>query len=63
MIVETVEMPAPNLRKYKLHPLDFAGKKFKVKNGLEEVYAGNYEDSTLVCYNLNKKFYRDEIHK
>jgi len=62
IILEEIAMPPIN-RKYRKHPLDLNGKQWVVKDGLEEIYRGNFENASLICYNLNKKYYKENPWK
>lgn len=61
IIVESVEMPKLTERKFHKNPLDLNGKKWNVID-IEtniEVYKGNFQNASIACHNLNKKYYRD----
>lgn len=57
IITKEVKMPPVNERKFQYKPLDLNGKKWEVLEDGEQIWKGRYEDATLICYNLNKKFY------
>ena len=42
---------------FKKHPLDLNGKKWSVREAGNEIYKGNFEDASLICYNKNKQYY------
>lgn len=60
IITEKVDMPPSNERRYKYKHLDPNGKKWAVTDtqNNKEIYKGSYVNSSLICYNLNKKFYK-----
>lgn len=58
IITEKVEMPPLNERKYTKQSLDLNGKKWTVSDGDLEIYRGDFENASLICHNLNKKFYK-----
>jgi hypothetical protein len=56
-----VEMPVLNKRRYQKRPLDNPKKWVVTDTQLGEiVYRGNFENVSIACYNLNKKFYMAE---
>lgn len=63
IITEKVEMPDLNDRRYQKL---FEGNKWMVidtHNNNSLRYKGNFENTSLACHNLNKKFYLDSNEK
>lgn len=57
IIIQNVQMPEINLRRFTKHPLDLNGKKWSVKDSGNEVYKGKFEEASLICHNKNKLHY------
>lgn len=60
IITEEVKMPPYDRRRYQKIAKDANGKKWDVEdtdNGVI-VYTGGFENASLICHNLNKKYYR-----
>ena len=66
IIIEEVEMPPPDDRRYQydcVNPYTIKQDKWIVTdthNNNTIRYKGSYEDVAIACHNLNKKFYRDK---
>ena len=58
IIKDSVEMPELNKRRFQK---EFENNKWFVLDTEinKPVFKGKFEDVSLACYNLNKKFYRD----
>ena len=61
IIIEKVVMPPLDDCKFIKVPKDCNGNKWGVINTeiSLEIYKGKFEEASLICYNLNKKYYRD----
>jgi len=61
IIKEEVIMPDSNLRRFQYNPKDCNGRKWTITDTEQKriIYTGKFEEATLICHNLNKKFYRD----
>lgn len=62
IIIQNVQMPEINLRRFTKHPLDLKGKKWYVKDNGNEVYRGKFEHASLICYNKNKLHYLNNTY-
>lgn len=61
IIIEHVEMPSINERRFQKTCVNNKWKVIDSHNENKLRYEGNYENVMLVCHNLNKKYYRDGI--
>jgi hypothetical protein len=60
IIVEKIKMPNIDDRKFYKKVIDLGKLQVNDKDKFPSVvYEGNYEMASLICLNLNKKFYRD----
>lgn len=60
IITHHVEMPDMEQRRYQKNPLDCNGNKWEVvdtETGKRVAKRTGYENASLICHNLNKKFY------
>jgi len=60
IITQEVKMPPIMERKYQRKSLDLNGKKWEVLEDGVQIYKGKFEDMSLICHNLNKKYYLNE---
>lgn len=70
IILEDVKMPPINERKYKHLPCSGNLKKWIVIDSTVPQYSPNYirykgrwEETSMACYSLNKKYYRENIYQ
>ena len=61
IITQEVEMPDINDRRFQKEPKDMNGRKWTVTDTEQKriIYTGKFEESSLICHNLNKKFYKE----
>ena len=61
IIIQKVEMPDINDRRFKKDPKDMNGRKWTVTDTVQKriIYTGKFEEASLICHNLNKKFYKE----
>jgi len=54
-------MPGLNKRRFQKDPQDCNGIKWTVADNEQKriIYTGNFEKASLICHNLNKKFYKE----
>ena len=57
IIVQKVEMPEVNLRRFIKTPLDLNGKKWDITDNGKEIYRGSFQNTSLICHNKNKLHY------
>lgn len=62
IITEEVVMPDLDERRFQKNPKDCNGKKWNVDDTKQKktIYTGGFENASLICHNLNKKYYQAE---
>ena len=63
IITENVKMPNYKSRRFQINPKDCNGKKWNITDTNQNRIVGtrNFEDATLICHNLNKKYYKEQF--
>lgn len=58
IIIQEVAMPELSQRRFQK---DYIGRKCVVEDTKQKriIYTGKYEEASLICHNLNKKYYKE----